>query len=331
MAAISIDPLKFKASLTQNDLVKNYDETMEKMDPDSEDYDELWENFSQVVVDCISKILFETKTLNKADTEKASCLLKKYREDACFINPTFFNQWIYKFRDELLKKTELLDFWKNEMVAKELGPLWARDCDFYDEMDDPKPVEFYKQLGCEAPWLKEKDTTEKTEAQHPLNLMSNTAAGGAGISNVSGAKKSLKKITKENALEDYKNNMLAQQDINSDDEEAYKKIFGEVRDILWQLLFDEPSLTEERSKMAAGLLQEYKTDACFFAPYDYNTWIEKVRDELFKRKYFDFWKIIVKEQLGLCWAKDSDFFDDMDDPKPMAFYKSGDELMKHKK
>ncbi|XP_075151268.1 uncharacterized protein LOC142225403 [Haematobia irritans] len=50
----------------------------------------------------------------------------------------------------------MLDFWKNSLVAEELGPAWARDSDLYDDMDDPEPAAFYNYAGCVAPWL-EKD------------------------------------------------------------------------------------------------------------------------------------------------------------------------------
>uniref|UniRef100_A0A1I8PII1 Uncharacterized protein n=1 Tax=Stomoxys calcitrans TaxID=35570 RepID=A0A1I8PII1_STOCA len=326
---VSVDGNKFKPNLPLEELLKNFEDTMTVLDPDDEDFEELWQEFSQTVCGCVSKILFDSKSPKKCEMDKASALLKKYREEGLFMNPTFYNQWIYVFRDELLKKPELLDFWKNEVVAKELGPCWARDCDFFDDSEDPEPANFYRHAGCEPAWLKE----NKKPNAPPLNLMANTCASGidSSTSTDSGVAASLKKITKENALEDYKHNMVAQKNIDYDDEDAFKKIFQEARDVVWQLLFEESSLTAEKSKMAAALLQEYKKDACFFSPYDYNTWIEKVRDELFKRKYFDFWQIIVKEQLGLCWYKDSDYFDDSDDPKPLEFYKSGDELMKAQK
>lgn len=322
-----VDFPEFDPNLSQNDLLKNYENAIDnKVDVDSPDHGEIWEKFSQAVCGCVWKILFSSKTPSKDQMDKSSALLKKYREDALFITPTFYNNWIYKFRDELLKK-ELLEFWKNEVVAKELGPIWAKDSDFFDKSDDPEPANFYKHAGCEAPWLK--GEKKKPIAPH-LNLMSNTAANVASnASTTSSSPKSLKKISLENAMGDYKHNMEAQKDIDPDDEDAYKKIFTEVRDIIWQLLFAE-TLTADRSKNAANLLQEYKLDACFYSPYDYNDWICKVKDELCKRKYKEFWQIIVNEKLGLCWAKDSDYFDDMDDPKPMEFYKSGDELMKQK-
>lgn len=309
---------EFDSSLSQEDLLKRYENAIDnKFDVDSPDT-EIWERLSHAVTDCIWKILFASKAPGKAEMDKASALLKRYKEDAGFINPTFFNKWIYSLRDELLKK-ELLDFWKNEVVAKEMGPCWARDSDFFDKNDDPEPANFYKHAGCEAPWLKEK----KKPTAPPLNLMCTTTSTAS-----SSRPAVLKKIGMENPLQDYKDNMSAQKDIDCDDEQAYKKIFSEVRDIVWKLIFEENTLSAERSKKAANLLHEYKLDACFYSPYDYNDWIVKVRDELFKRQYFDFWQIIVHDKLGLCWAKDSDYFDDMEDPKPMEFYKSGDELMK---
>ncbi|XP_061402361.1 uncharacterized protein LOC133338193 [Musca vetustissima] len=319
---------EFNPSLPMDKLLHNYEEAMDsKIDVDSTDHEEIWLEFSEAVSGCVWKIVFDSNNLSKDDAAKASALLKKYRDDSGFINPTFYNKWIYKFRDELLKR-KLLDFWKNEVVAKELGPLWARDCDFFDKSDDPEPAEFYRHADSEAPWLSKK---EKPTVMPP-DLFANTAASPKSPSTTTaGSTATLKEISLDNALADYKHNMAAQNDIDPDDEDAFTKIFTEVRTILWKLLFDEATLSEKRSKQAAELLLAYKRDACFQSPYDYNDWIPKVRDELIKRKMVDFWKIIVDQELGLIWAKESDYFDDMEDPKIKEFYKIGDDKLKQEK
>ncbi|XP_073821283.1 uncharacterized protein [Musca autumnalis] len=316
---------EFNPSLPMEKLLHNYEEAMDsKIDVDSDDHEVIWQKFSEAVTECIWKIVFNSKNLTKDDADKSSALLKKYRDDALFINPTFYNKWIYTLRDELLKK-DVLDFWKNEVVAKELGPLWARDCDFFDNRDDPEPAKFYEHAGCKAPWL-----NQPKPASQPLNLFGNTAAAASPTA-TAGSPKTLKEISLENALADYKHNMKAQDDIDPDDEDAFKKIFADVRNIVWKLLFDESTLSEKKSKQAAELLLAYKKDACFQSPYDYNDWIPKVRDEIIKRKYVDFWKVIVDQELGLIWAKESDYFDDMEDPKIKEFYKFGDEKLKQEK
>ncbi|XP_005178270.1 uncharacterized protein LOC101899517 [Musca domestica] len=316
---------EFVPSLAMDKLLQIYEEAMDnKIDVDSEDHEEIWLEFSEAVTGCIWKIVFTAKSLSKEDSDKASALLKKYRDDAGFINPTFYNKWIYTFRDELLKK-EVLDFWKNEVVAKELGPLWARDCDFFDKSDDPEPVKFYQHAGCEAPWLK-----AKKPVAEPLNLFGNTAASPKSPGTAASTA-SLRKISLDNALADYKNNMEAQNNIDPDDEEAFTKIFTEVREVLWKLLFNESSLSDAKLKQAAELLLAYKKDACFQSPYQYNDWIVTVRDELIKRKYVDFWKIVVNQELGLIGAKESDYFDDMEDPKIPEFYTIGNEKLTQEK
>ncbi|XP_065361784.1 uncharacterized protein LOC135955360 [Calliphora vicina] len=144
--------------------------------------------------------------------------------------------------------------------------------------------------------------------------------------------KTLKKISTETPLDDYKYNVEAQGEIDGDDEDGYKQVFAEAREMVWQLLFGENQLSAEYAKKAAELLEEYKRAACFYGPYDYNDWIPKVRDELLKRKYFDVWQdVIVKKELGLCWARDSDFFDDMEDTQPKEFYKVGEDFIKKQK
>ncbi|XP_019890529.2 uncharacterized protein LOC101900132 [Musca domestica] len=228
----------FLPSLPKEKLLQNYEEAKQKIDVESEDHKEIWEEFSKAVTGCICEIVFSPKISNKEDSDKASALLKNYRDDALLINPKFFNKWIYDFRKRF---SSLLDFWKNEMVAKELGPLWTGDFELFDRFDDPEP---------------------------------------------------------------------------------------EVREVLWKLIFDEPALSETKAKQAAELLWAYKVDACFRSPYQYNDWIVTVRDELVKRKFVDFWKIVVDQELGLIGSKESDYFDDMDDPEIPEFYKIGNDNLK---
>lgn len=220
----------------------------------------------------------------------------------------------------------MFDFWKSEMVEKELGPCWARDSDLFDDPEDPEPANFYKYGDCEAPWLKKK---KETVAQNTGDFVASSLfhTETKPLTDLT-----LKKLTTETPLEDYKYNMDTQGEISGDDEDAYKKIFAEAREMVWQLLFGETTLTNENSKKAADLLEELKRNACFYNPWDYNDWIPSLRDELLKRKYFDFWQdIVVKKDLGLCWARDSDFFDNMEDTKPMEFYKVGKDFIKQQK
>uniref|UniRef100_A0A1I8MVR7 Ku C-terminal domain-containing protein n=1 Tax=Musca domestica TaxID=7370 RepID=A0A1I8MVR7_MUSDO len=289
----------FLPSLPKEKLLQNFEEAKQKIDVESEDHKEIWEEFSKAVTGCICEIVFSPKISNKEDSDKASALLKNYRDDALLINPKFFNKWIYDFRKRF---SSLLDFWKNEMVAKELGPLWTGDFELFDRFDDPEPGKFYQLAVCESPCLEEV------------------------VSAVSTA--SLKKISLDNTLADYKDNMKAQKDIDINDEDAFTKIFTEVREVLWKLIFDEPALSETKAKQAAELLWAYKVDACFRSPYQYNDWIVTVRDELVKRKFVDFWKIVVDQELGLIGSKESDYFDDMDDPEIPEFYKIGNDNLK---
>ncbi|EDV98784.1 uncharacterized protein LOC6566669 [Drosophila grimshawi] len=101
--------------------------------------------------------------------------------------------------------------------------------------------------------------------------------------------------------------------------ENFKQIAQAARDVIWQLLFSS-DVNAESEKKASDLLEEYKSDACFYAPWPYNEWIVKVRDELLKREQLSFWReTIVRKQLGPCWSRDSDLFD-CDDEPPLEFY-----------
>lgn len=306
---------EFDPSQSEWDLLDRYENAFYRKlttFSDTEEYDEVWELFSQAVCDCIWKLLFEPGGQpGKEQMAKASALLKRYKEDATFQTPNFYNKWIYKFRDELLKQN-LLDFWKNEVVAKELGPCWARDSDFYDDLEDPNPVEFYKHGGCEAAWLNEPDIEPKKDPKYKEEDLAGP----------------LKPISLENAVEDFLLNIQIQIYMDHEDKEAFKRILEEAREVIWQLLFSEPTPTAEHLKMASELLKEYRNEASYRTPFDYNDWILKVRDELWKRRLNEFWQIIVRQKLGLCWFVDNVCFEDVADTKPVEYFKVGSELMK---
>ena len=322
----------FDAKISMDNPLPDYGKLMEeKMRVDAivpeNVFQECWKKISAAARETIWQILFNDKNQpTKEQLQKASELMKMLKEDSAFYQASEYNNWVVKVRDELLKRN-MLDFWRDEMVKKELGPCWARDSDLFDDIEDPEPANFYKYANCEAPWLKEKKKNEgAVTAENAAALI---ASALTSTENPKTDKK-LRKISPDNAVEDYKHNVDAQGDIDGDDEEAYKEIFAEARKMIWQLLFSEPTLSTENYKKAADLLYAYKRDAIFYSPYDYNDWIPSVRDELLKRKYFDFWQNeVVKKELGLCWARDSDYFDDMEDPKPHEFYKVGEDFIKN--
>ncbi|KAM7354693.1 endonuclease G inhibitor [Cochliomyia hominivorax] len=328
---VSADYANFDAKISLENPLADYEKLVEeKMMAEvvmtNEIYKQCWSKISAAARETIWKLLFDNDKPTKEQLAKISEFLKKHKEDACFHQAGEYNRWIVKVRDELLKRN-MLEFWKNEMVAKELGPCWARDSDLFDDPDDPEPAKFYKYAGCEAAWLKKK--TENAASQNDADLVASSLLTAEQPE----SDKKLKKLSTETPLEDYKYNVEAQGEIDGDDEDAYNSIFAEARKMIWQLLFSEATLSSENSKKAADLLDEYKRDACFYNPWDYNDWVPKLRSELLKRKYFDFWQdVIVKKELGLCWARDSDFFDDMEDTKPQEFYKVGEDyIKKHKK
>lgn len=288
-------------------------------------HNECWKKISAAARDTIWKMLFGDKNPPKEKLQNAAELMKTLKEDSGFYQASDYNKWIVEVRDELLKRN-MLEFWRDEVVKNELGPCWARDSDLFDDPNDPEPANFYKYANCEAPWLKEAKKTEGVTAQNAAALL----AASLPSTDVPKTDKTLRKISPENAVEDYKHNIDAQGDIDGDDEEAYSEIFAEARKMIWHFLFSEPTLSTENYKRADELLFAYKTDAVFYNPWDYNDWIPSVRDELLKRKYFDFWQnVVVKKELGLCWARDSDYFDDMEDPKPHEFYKVGEDYIKN--
>lgn len=113
-------------------------------------------NYQKIVAvahDIVWKLLFVPGSITKEDQTKIAEFLKNIKEDACFYDPITYNEWIIGVRDELMKRN-MVDFWREHIVEKELGPCWARDSDFFDDMEDPTPREFYNYAGCEAPFAK---------------------------------------------------------------------------------------------------------------------------------------------------------------------------------
>lgn len=310
---------QFDATISLQDPIKDYENLLNgKLKVDAIVSNEMmriiWDKISSGTCEVLWKLMFECDQNNKQNLETAANLLKIFKDDACFYSPWAYNELIVKVRDELLER-HMFEFWQDVVVAQELGPAWARDSDLFEDSNDPEPAKFYEFVGCKAPWLKNNNKQIETVVSSPANSASNQ-------SNIA---QQLKPLTWETPLQDYKYNMKAQSYIDPDDESAYKKIFADARDIIWQLLFKKAPLNPENFEKAAALLRHYKQDACFYSPYDYNDWIPKVKHELFQNNYMDFWQnVIVQEKLGLCWAQDSDYFDDMEDPKPMVFYKSGE-------
>ncbi|XP_037817684.1 uncharacterized protein LOC119607690 [Lucilia sericata] len=144
----------------------------------------------------------------------------------------------------------------------------------------------------------------------------------------------LKQISNQTPLEDYDHNMVAETDYEYIDDDEFVKYgywytFAQARNTVWKLLFNEKTLTAENCNKASQLLEDYRCDALMIAPRDYNLWIPTVKDELLKRKYFDFWQnVIVEKQLGLCCGTDAKFADDMLDGKdPEEFYKVMEEFI----
>uniref|UniRef100_A0A1I8P6I6 Ku C-terminal domain-containing protein n=1 Tax=Stomoxys calcitrans TaxID=35570 RepID=A0A1I8P6I6_STOCA len=115
---------------------------------------EIWDKLDAAARDAIWKLLFG----EEADLQQAGALLKNYKSRAVFFSPDNYNEWIVLVRDELLKR-EMFDFWKNTVVAEQLGPAWAADSDLYDDLDDPEPAAFYNFAGCKAAWLKSEEET----------------------------------------------------------------------------------------------------------------------------------------------------------------------------
>ncbi|KAH8409977.1 hypothetical protein KR009_003416, partial [Drosophila setifemur] len=279
--------------------------------------------------DVIWQLLFaDASSGDKSRLQKAADLLGEYRADACFYDPCPYNDWIIKLRDEVLKR-EMLDFWRDSIVKRQLGPCWSRDSDLFDGDEEP-PLEFYAQAGCTAPFaasLKVKAVLEKQASEDralgdqevpttPGELSADDAVA------LSGEFEAV--ITKENPLEEYRTLMkrFVLTKIMVPDEvhqASVKKCATAAREIIWKLLFDGTPSQEDQDK-AANLLQEYKGDASFYGPWSYNEWIVTLRDEVLQRELLDFWREkIVNLELGPSCVRDSDYFD-REDPLPLDFY-----------
>ncbi|XP_036320921.1 uncharacterized protein LOC118735335 isoform X1 [Rhagoletis pomonella] len=287
---------------------------------DIEDDDVMRSNYikiSKAARDIIWQLLFGSRSVTKDEQTKIADFMSKVKEDACFQDPFAYNEWINGVRDELLKR-QMLDFWREHVVEKELGPCWARDSDYFDDMEDPAPTAFYNYAGCVAPFGQvtgERHNSAIAELPqsaigHRLNLEADFEAN----------------ISTDTPAEDYDNliniKVRAEQLVEDDViTRNFNKIAIVARDAVWKLLFsDQPASVENQIK-AGDLLYKLKADACFYDPWSYNKWINSVRDELLKRGMLDFWRDqIVAKELGPCWARDSDFFDDMDDTEPADFY-----------
>ncbi|XP_016983160.2 uncharacterized protein LOC108047473 [Drosophila rhopaloa] len=307
------------------DPVKDYQKLIETRVQVDEivDDDVTKENFDRTAAaarDVIWRLLFDGSDTTQSNVEKANQLLEEYRGDACFYDPMPYNEWIVKLRDEVLKR-ELLDFWREILVKKQLGPCWSRDCDLFDS-DDTPPLEFYAHAGCTAPFaasLKVRAVLEQEEPGVPTTPGELSADDTAALTGEFEAV-----LTKENPLEEYRTLMkrfVLTKIIVPDNvhQASIKKMAAAARGIIWKLLFDGTPSSEDQDK-AAELLREYKGDAGFYGPHDFNEWIVKLRDEVLTRELLDFWREkIVKLELGPSCARDSDYYDS-DDPLPLDFY-----------
>lgn len=293
------------------------------------------ENFDRTAAaarDVIWRLLFDEAAKTDYDDDsrqqKATQLLEEYRGDASFYDPMPYNSWIVKLRDELLK-LELLDFWRDTIVKRQLGPCWSRDCDLFDS-DDTPPLEFYAHAGCTAPFAASLKVRAAFEHQASLDQGEPGAAQPSTPGELSADDAAALTgdfeavVSKENPLEEYRTLMkrfVLTKVIVPDNvhQESVKKVAAAARQVIWNLLFDGAGTQEDQDK-AADLLREYKGDAGFYGPQDYNEWIFKLRDEVLTRQLLDFWREkMVKMELGPSCARDSDYFDS-EDPLPLEFY-----------
>lgn len=283
------------------------------------------ENFQKIASaarDVIWQLLFSSDDVTAESQQKAGDLLDEYKADASFYDPWPYNEWIVKLRDELLKR-KLLDFWRDTVVKKQLGPCWSRDSDLFDSGDAP-PLEFYAQAGCVAPFaasLKARaaDAEAEKAAQSDEDIAEKETSNAAAQTGNFEAK-----IGLEQPLSEYRDlmkryvlaNVVVPDEIH---QESVKKIAKAARAAIWQLLF-EGTPTQVEFDKAAELLEEYKSDAGFYGPWEFNEWIVKLRDELLQREMLQFWgEKIVKMELGPCCSRDSDYFTG-DDELPWDFY-----------
>ncbi|XP_067625222.1 uncharacterized protein [Eurosta solidaginis] len=318
----------FEANISTATPLEDYEKLVkEKVESEqlAED-DAINNNFKKIATtarDVIWKLLFAEDPASEEDTKKAGELLSRLKADACFYDPWSYNKWIGSVRDELLKRN-MIDFWCSYIVGKELGPCWARDCDFFDDMDDPQPAEFYNQAGCVAPFgnkMYSSGTVNFLKRLNPQQIQKRiTMSSAISSSDIGGS------ISLETPLEDYQRlikEKVESEEIDDDDvmSNNFKAIASLAHQTVWKLLFESEFKTNEQQTKASNFLRKIKDDACFHDPYSYNNWITGVRDELLKRQMLDFWRNhMVEQELGPCWARDSDYFDDMEDPAPAAFY-----------
>lgn len=283
------------------------------------------ENFQKIASaarDVIWQLLFSSDDVTAESQQKAGDLLDEYKADASFYDPWPYNEWIVKLRDELLKR-KLLDFWRDTVVKKQLGPCWSRDSDLFDSGDAP-PLEFYAQAGCVAPFaaslkVRAADAEAEKAAQSDEDIAERETSNAAAQTGNFEAK-----IGLEQPLSEYRDlmkryvlaNVVVPDEIH---QENVKKIAKAARAAIWQLLF-EGTPTQVEFDKAAELLEEYKSDAGFYGPWEFNEWIVKLRDELLQREMLQFWgEKIVKMELGPCCSRDSDYFTG-DDELPWDFY-----------
>lgn len=283
------------------------------------------ENFQKIASaarDVIWQLLFGSDDVTAESQQKAGDLLDEYKADASFYDPWPYNEWIVKLRDELLKR-KLLDFWRDTVVKKQLGPCWSRDSDLFDSGDAP-PLEFYAQAGCVAPFaaslkVRAADAEAEKAAQSDEDIAEKATSNAAAQTGNFEAK-----IGLEQPLSEYRDlmkryvlaNVVVPDEIH---QENVKKIAKAARAAIWQLLF-EGTPTQVEFDKAAELLEEYKSDAGFYGPWEFNEWIVKLRDELLQREMLQFWgEKIVKMELGPCCSRDSDYFTG-DDELPWDFY-----------
>lgn len=314
----------FEPKISLETPLADYERLMEQhvQSENVEDDYTLENNYKKIATlarETVDKLLFEGSSITKENQEKIAKFLNKIKEDACFFDPTSYNEWIIGVRDKLLKNN-MIDFWREHMVKKELGICWARDSDYFDDMEDPSPREFYNYAGCVAPF----EQVDNSSLSNFLNLSTpgilQAPIASSNALNFDAA------ITLETPLADYKRLMeenVQSENISDDNliESNYQKIVAVAHDIVWKLLFVPGSITKEDQTKIAEFLKNIKEDACFYDPITYNEWIIGVRDQLMKRNMVDFWREhIVEKELGPCWARDSDFFDDMEDPTPREFY-----------
>uniref|UniRef100_A0A1I8N9X9 Ku C-terminal domain-containing protein n=1 Tax=Musca domestica TaxID=7370 RepID=A0A1I8N9X9_MUSDO len=150
----------FDATLSLTNPVEHYEQLMqEKMMtnlyvPDQMKED-IWFKIDAAARDAVWKLLFSEYANDEevgAKEKLAATLLEKHKRNAAYYCPSDYNEWVVKLRDELLRR-ERMEFWRTVVVAKELGPAWARDSDMYDDLSDPEPAAYYNYGGCRAAWL----------------------------------------------------------------------------------------------------------------------------------------------------------------------------------